>query len=68
MKFLYFDPGMGAMLVQAVVAMVAGVVLFSKGVMFKIKSFFGLTDKKEDLFGDIEIDESDIVNKKVDDK
>ena len=31
MQFLYFDPGLGAMIVQAIVAVVAGVVLFSKG-------------------------------------
>ena len=39
MHFLYFDPSIGAMIVQAIVAAVAGIVLFSKGLMFKIKSF-----------------------------
>jgi len=65
MQFLYFDPGLGAMIVQAIVAVVAGVVLFSKGLMFKIKTFFGMTKKEDqDLFDDIEIKDQDIENKK----
>jgi hypothetical protein len=64
MQFLYFDPGLGAMIIQAIIAAVAGVVLFSKNLMFKIKLFLGLakTDKEE-IFEDIEIKDSDIDNK-----
>lgn len=68
MHFLYFDPSIGAMIVQAVVAAVAGVILFSKGFMFKIKSFFGLVKNDDDLFDDIDVKESDIENKKTGDK
>ncbi len=68
MHFLYFDPSIGAMIVQAIVAAVAGIVLFSKGLMFKIKSFFGLIRNDEDLFDDIEIKESDIENKQSGDE
>ena len=58
---LYFDPGLGAMIIQAVVAAVAGVVLFSKNLMYKIKLFLGLTEKVEDDATDgITIDDSDI--------
>ena len=58
MNFLYFDPGLGAMIVQGVVAAAAGILLFSKGVMYKIKSFFGLV-KKEDAYDSIDVDEED---------
>jgi len=65
MHFLYFDPGLGAMLVQAVVAAVAAVVLFSKEFMFKVKAFFGISKNENDeLFDDIEIKDQDIENKK----
>ncbi len=57
MTLLYFDPGLGAMIVQALVAAVAGFVLFSKNALFKIKSFFGLV--KEDGYDAIDIDEQD---------
>ncbi len=59
MNFLYFDPGLGAMIVQAVVAVAAGVLLFSKGVMYKVKSFFGLAKEEEDTYDSIDIDEQD---------
>ena len=59
MFFLYFDPGLGAMIVQAVVAAAAGVLLFSKGVMYKVKSFFGLTKDQDDTYDSIDIDEQD---------
>lgn len=60
---LYFDPGLGAMIIQAVIAAVAGVVLFSKNLMYKIKLFFGLVKpSKDDVFDDIEIKDSDIEN------
>jgi len=61
MYFLYFDPGLGAMLIQAVVAAVAAVVLFSKNLMFKVKSFLGLIkETDQDLFDDISVDDSEI--------
>ena len=59
MFFLYFDPGLGAMIAQAVVAAAAGVLLFSKGVMYKVKSFFGLTKDQDDTYDSIDIDEQD---------
>ncbi len=70
MHFLYFDAGLGAMLVQALVAIVAGVVLFSKNVMFKIKTIFGLhkDTADQDVFDDIDIDDSQIENPSKDDK
>ncbi len=53
---LYFDPGFGAMLVQGFVALIAGILLFSKNLLFKVKSFFGLVkpDKEEDVYDDFE--------------
>ena len=64
MYFLYFDPSLGALIVQAIVATVAGVILFSKGLIFKIKSFFGLTKNNDnELFDDININDSDLDNK-----
>jgi hypothetical protein len=55
--FLYFDPGLGAMIAQAAVAAVAAVALFSKTVMYKIKSFLGLHKEEDDTFNDIDIDD-----------
>ncbi|MBU2939665.1 hypothetical protein KO494_08955 [Lacinutrix sp. C3R15] len=64
MHFLYFDPGLGAMIVQAIVAAVAGVVLFSKGLMYKIKTLLGFSKNQEDdMFDDIEIKDQDTENK-----
>jgi hypothetical protein len=64
MYFLYFDPSLGAMIIQAIVATVAGVILFSKGLLFKIKSFFGLVKNDEnELFDDINVKDSDLDNK-----
>lgn len=60
MYFLYFDPSVGAMIVQAIVATVAGVVLFSKNMMFKIKTFFGLNKQEDDLYDDIDVKDTDI--------
>lgn len=57
MYFLYFDPGTGAMIVQALVAAAAGILLFSKNVMYKVKSFFGLTKKENDAFDSIDIED-----------
>jgi len=59
MYFLYFDAGIAAMLVQAVVATAAGVLLFSKGVMYKVKSFFGLIKDNEDTYDSIDVEEKD---------
>ena len=65
---LYFDPGLGAMIIQAVIAAVAGVVLFSKNLMYKIKIFLGITKPNDDeLFDDIEIKDHDIENKNTSD-
>lgn len=62
--FLYFDPGLGAMIIQAIVAVVAGVVLFSKNLMYKIKLFLGMSKKDDnDLFDEINVKDSDIENK-----
>lgn len=61
MYFLYFDPGLGAMIIQAIVAAVAGVLLFSKNLVYKIKVFFGLAKHKEDL-DDINIKDTDLGN------
>jgi hypothetical protein len=68
MIFLYFDPGLGALIIQAVVAAVAGFILFSKNLMYKIRIFFGFTKANEDdLFDNIEIKE-DIENKNSSDR
>jgi hypothetical protein len=58
MNFLYFDAGTGAMIVQGLVAAAAGILLFSKGVLYKVKSFFGLM-KEEDTYDSIDVDEKD---------
>ncbi len=50
---------MGAMLVQGLVAAAAGILLFSKGVMYKVKSFLGLTKEEEDTYDSIDVDEKD---------
>ncbi len=62
MYFLYFDPGLGAMIAQAVVAGIAGVLLFSRNLMYKVKSFFGLIKEEDDSFDSIDIDEKDTEN------
>lgn len=68
MNFLYFDPGLGAMIIQVIVAAVAGVILFSKNLMYKIKIFFGLIKSdKDELFDDIEVEDQNIENKKSSD-
>ena len=64
MYILYFDPSLGALIVQAIIATVAGVILFSKGLIFKIKLFFGFTkDNDNELFDDINVKDSDLDNK-----
>lgn len=65
MILLYFDPGLGAMIIQAIIAAVAGVILFSKNLMYKIKLFLGIAkDNKDDVFDDIEIKDSEVENNK----
>jgi len=59
MQFLYFDPGIGAMIAQALVAAAAGILLFSKNVMYKVKSFFGMIKEEDDTFDSIDIDEQE---------
>ncbi len=49
---LYFDPGTGALIVQFLAAVVAGVLLFYRTVLHKIKSIFGIRTKDEDDFMD----------------
>ncbi len=63
LPFLYFDPGLGAMILQAIVAAVAGVILFSKNLMYKIKLFFGIHKTEDDVFDDIDIKETDTESK-----
>ena len=65
MNFLYFDPGLGAMIVQAVVAAAAGVLLFSKGVMYKIKGFLGLLKEDDDAYDSIDIDEKEDIDETI---
>lgn len=65
MILLYFDPGLGAMIIQAIIAAVAGVILFSKNLMYKIKLFLRIAkDQKDDVFDDIEIKDSEVENNK----
>ena len=59
MYFLYFDPGLGAMIVQAVVAAAAGILLFSKNAWYKVKAFFGLLKEEDDTYDSIDIDDQD---------
>ena len=66
MIFLYFDPGLGAMIVQAVVAAAAGILLFSKNAWYKVKSFFGLVKEDEDGYDSIDIEEEDSVQDDAD--
>lgn len=52
MILLYFDPGTGALIVQFIAAGIAGVLLFYRTVMSKIKSIFGVKPKNDDDFMD----------------
>ncbi|MDT0556731.1 hypothetical protein [Patiriisocius hiemis] len=60
--FLYFDPGLGAMIAQAVVAAAAGMLLFSKNAWYKFKLFFGLQKDEDDTYDSIDIDEQETEN------
>lgn len=53
LPFLYFDPGTGALVVQAVVAVGASVMLFYRRIVNGVKSVFGKKQEK-DLMGDID--------------
>jgi hypothetical protein len=57
--FLYFDPGLGAMIVQAIVAAAAGILLFSKTAMYKIKTLLGITKPQDDTYDSIDIEEDE---------
>ena len=57
MQFLYFDPGLGAMIVQAIVAAVAGVLLFTKNIVYKLKIIFGIIDKENET-DSIDVDDN----------
>ena len=59
---LYFDPGLGAMIVQGIVAFAAGVLLFSKNAMYKVKAFFGLIKEEDETYDSIDIEEEDTEN------
>ncbi|WP_116787489.1 hypothetical protein [Flavobacterium psychrotrophum] len=61
LPFLYFDPGTGALVVQAIVAVGASVALFYKRVAIGIKSVFGKKQQDDDLMGNI--DDTDDSNK-----
>ncbi len=49
---LYFDPGTGALLVQFLAAAMAGVVLFYRTILRKVKKMFGIKTKGGDDFMD----------------
>ena len=49
------------MIVQAVVAAAAGILLFSKSVMYKVKSFFGLVKEEEDTYDSIDVEEQNAI-------
>lgn len=53
---LYFDPGTGALVVQLLVAAGAGIALFYKKIVGKVKSLFGKKEE-QDLLGNIDIEE-----------
>lgn len=53
LPFLYFDPGTGALVVQAVVAVGASVLLFYRRVVNGVKSVFG-KKQEQDLMGGID--------------
>lgn len=53
---LYFDPGTGALIVQFLAAAVAGILLFYRTVVTKVKAIFGIKNKEEDDF----MDDSDV--------
>ena len=59
MIVLYFDPGLGAMLVQALIAAAASVIVFSKNVKAKIQNFFSNKKGKKPHQDSININEDE---------
>ena len=59
MIVLYFDPGLGAMLVQALIAAAASVIVFSKNVKAKIQNFFSNKKVEKPDQDSINIDEDE---------
>ena len=55
--FLYFDPGTGALVVQALAAVAASVALFYRKIANGFKSVFG-NKEQQDLMGNIDIDDN----------
>lgn len=51
---LYFDPGTGALIVQFLAAAVAGIVLFYRTIVNKIKAIFGIRQNHADDLPDNE--------------
>jgi len=71
MQFLYFDTAIGAMIIHAIVAAIAGIILFSKNALYKVKVFLGIAKplRDQDLFDDIDIDDTELEkNKTIEDK
>ena len=61
---LYFDPGLGAMIVQAAVAAAAGVLLFSKNLMYKVRTLLGLVKENKDDYQSVDIEEDETTDAK----
>ena len=59
MIIIYFDPGLGAMLIQALVAAAASVIVFSKNVKAKIQTFFSSKKGKKPHQDSININEDE---------
>ncbi len=57
---LYIDPSIGMMIAQAAVAVFAGIVLFYKTVIGKIKSFLGISKKTDASSFDDMYEEQDL--------
>ena len=57
LPFLYFDPGTGALIVQSLAAVAAGVALFYNRITTKVKSMFG-KKQDQDLMGDIDVEDT----------
>lgn len=60
---LYIDPSIGMMIAQAAVAAFAGVILFYKTVISKIKSWLGITPPEDTTSFDDLYDDHDATSK-----